>query len=365
MTTQTTEDFCKVNPPKPRIFSYFIGIDVSKNKLDIALYQDNIFISHKVIENKVEDISDYVKEIKSHNRYMVSKSVFCMENTGNYCNPLLTFLSKIKANIVVESSLHIRNSFGTVRGKYDKIDSMRIAQYAYKDRDRLRIWEPRRPIINSLASLFTLRRKLLDLKGAVTIPLTEQLAFSTPIIKQQNKALCKNSLDAISNDLKQIDGFIANVIRSDPRLNRLMEIITSVSSVGPVTALLIIITTNEFKNISDPKKFACYAGVAPFVKESGTVTGKAKVSNIANKKMKALLNSCAVNASRFSPDLREYYIRKTEKEGKAKMSVLNAIRNKLILRIFACVKQDRLYNIKQPDIKYSSKIYFNEFDPVS
>jgi transposase len=365
LTTQTTEDFCEVTPPKPRIFLYFIGIDVSKNKLDIALYQNNIFIKHNVIENKIAAISEYVKELKLLNRYMISKSVFCMENTGNYCNPLLVFLTKVKANIVVENSLQIRNSFGTIRGKYDKIDSMRIAQYAYKDRDRLRLWEPRRQIINSLASLFTLRRKLLDLKGAITIPLTEQSAFSDKIIKQQNTTLCKNSLDALSSDLKQIEGFIADVIKSDARLNRLMEIITSVSCVGPITALLIIITTNEFININDPKKFACYAGVAPFVKESGTITGRAKVSNIANKKMKALLNSCAVNASRFSPDLREYYIRKTEKEGKAKMLVLNAIRNKLILRIFSCVNQDRLYGIEQPDIKYTSKIHIDELDTVS
>ena len=323
-------------------FNYFIGIDVSRNKLDISLYHQNVFIHHKVIKNDPNDISEYINEIKNFSRYMVSKSVFVMENTGIYCNPLLTVLQKFKANIVVENSVHIRNSFGTIRDKYDKVDSMRIAQYAYKDRDRLRIWAPRRPIITQLASLATLRVKLVLLKSSLKTPLKEKLAFSDKIIQKQSTQFCTQSIDAIQADLTELDNFMDKLIKEDPRLNRLMEIITSVKCIGPVTALQIIITTNEFREISNPKKFACYAGVAPFVKVSGTIIRKPKLSNIANKKVKALLNTCAIQARRYDSELKKYFDRKTV-EGKAKMSILNAIRYKLILRIFACVSQDRLY----------------------
>lgn len=123
-----------------------------------------------------------------------------------------------------------------------------------------------------------------------------------------------------------------------------LELILSVPSIGEVTALQILITTNEFKGINTPKKFACYAGVAPFHYKSGTsVSKKTRVSPMANKKMKSLLHTCAIIAKRFVPDINTYYLRKTEVEGEPKMLVFNAIRFKLILRVFACVNGDRLY----------------------
>ena len=109
------------------------------------------------------------------------------------------------------------------------------------------------------------------------------------------------------------------------------------------SATQIIITTNEFKDIKDPKKFACYAGLAPFVKESGLMKGKARVSHLANKKMKTLFHMSALVAINHNPDMKKYYERKVIEEKKNKMLVINAIRNKLVLRIFACVNQNRQY----------------------
>ena len=71
---------------------------------------------------------------------------------------------------------------------------------------------------------------------------------------------------------------------SDTTIKRLVELITSVPGVGLVTAIYIVTKTKEFRDISDPKKFACYAGVAPFKAESGKILNrKARVSAIATK----------------------------------------------------------------------------------
>ncbi len=114
-------------------------------------------------------------------------------------------------------------------------------------------------------------------------------------------------------------------------------------TLGKVTAAQLLVTTNEFKDISDPKKYACYAGVAPYSHESGLFKGKARVSHLANKKVKTLLHLAALTAVRFSKDLKAFYERKVNGEKKNKMSVLNAVRNKLIHRVFACVNQNRKY----------------------
>ena len=136
---------------------------------------------------------------------------------------------------------------------------------------------------------------------------------------------------------------MSELIASDAELSRLFGIITSVQGVGAVTATQILISTNEFRDIKDPKKYACYAGVAPFARESGIFRGKARVSHMANKRSKTLLHMSALVAISHNKELREFYERKVE-EGKNKMSVINAVRNKIILRIFACVNQNRKYD---------------------
>jgi len=110
-----------------------------------------------------------------------------------------------------------------------------------------------------------------------------------------------------------------------------------------ITALYILITTNEFRNINCPKKFACYCGVAPFPRESGKSVAPYRISSIANKKMKSLLHTSAMSCISHNGELRDYYKRKTVLDGKPKMAVLNAVRFKLILRVFACVNQNRAY----------------------
>ncbi|GAB2546457.1 hypothetical protein GCM10027085_42240 [Spirosoma aerophilum] len=111
---------------------------------------------------------------------------------------------------------------------------------------------------------------------------------------------------------------------------------------GVTVATEVIITTNEFKDITDPKKFACYAGVVPFEQSSGRKRGKPQVSRIANKKVKALLHLAALSASLHSDEFKTYFNRKVA-EGKNKMLVLNNIRNKIVLRIFACVRRGQKY----------------------
>jgi transposase len=198
-------------------------------------------------------------------------------------------------------------------------------------------------VVLQLANLFATRNRLLGLSTALKLPLQEQSNFYKPDLQHVNVQSCKRSLIALKEDLSAIDQAIEELINSDERLKRLKQLITSVPCVGPVTATHMIICTNEFKDITDPRKFACYAGVAPFKKESGRITGRAKVSHAANKKTKSLLHICSMAALRSDKEFQNYFERKTKIEGKPGMAVVNAMRNKLILRIFACVNQDRLF----------------------
>lgn len=103
----------------------------------------------------------------------------------------------------------------------------------------------------------------------------------------------------------------------------------------------ILLTTDEFGASFTAKKYGCYAGVAPFPYRSGSrIRSRNRVSLLANKSVKTLLHLAALAV--IKAKLREYFLRKVA-EGKNKMAVVNAVRNKLITRIFAVVKHNRKY----------------------
>jgi transposase len=328
---------------KTKTYTYFIGIDISKNKLDYAIMRGKTFLFHKEAANEGEVISQLINEFRNLPKFTMSKAVFCMEHTGIYANHLLTVLKKLKTNIVVEDAQHIKNSLGLLRGKYDKIDAIRIASYAYKNRDELRMWVPKRTIMQQLAQLSALRNRLMDTQMRLTIPLGEQEQFANKKINQATTDLCISSINSVKSDILKVEAAISKMIHADESLNRVVKLLMSIPGIGIITAVQIVISTNEFKDINCPKKFACYAGVAPFKGDSGTTKVRAKVSHIANKRVKSLIHVCAVRAIRIDQELKAYYERKTQVEGKPKMAVFNAVRYKLILRAFVCVNQNRPY----------------------
>ncbi|WP_344853729.1 transposase [Pedobacter jeongneungensis] len=336
--------------PTEKKFRFFVGIDVSRDFFDATIMHGKVVITHQKVENSETAIKGFISELKTIKGFRLCFCVFGMEHTGIYCNFLLTTLEKKRANIVHENSLVIRNSLGLIRGKNDKVDSARIAGYLYKCRDQLSLWHSKRDIIGKLCILDSLRNKLASQIKALKQTEKEISCFldkKTSLLRSNN---CAGTVLAMNKDIEEIDNTIRSFIQKDDRISRLMEWITSVPNIGEKTALQIVIKTNEFRDISDPKKFACFAGIAPFPYESGkSVKQKTRVSHLSDGKMKSMLHLCAMGSLRSNPELLAYFKRKTETDGKNGMLVLNVIRYKLVLRIFACVKGERMFrNDYQP-----------------
>lgn len=325
-------------------FKYFIGIDVSKSKLDFALLKENRMIFHLVVENSPKGIKDFLGEAKKYDQsFSLEQSLFCMEHTGIYNYPCLDFFAGQNAYVWLESALQIRYSQGFKRGKSDKIDAVRIGVYAHDHREKARLWKPKREVVQKLCYLSGARSRLIKVKGQLQVPLTESRGYiSKEIMKVMDKS-CEASIKAIEKDIKKIEKQILQLIKEDGSLSQVYHWITSVSGVGMVTAVEVIVGTNEFKDFNEPKKFACHSGVAPFEHTSGTsIRGRSRTSKKANKSLKTVLHMAALSSVRIKGDLQCYYQRKVS-EGKNKMAVLNAIRNKIIHRIFAVVRDQRNY----------------------
>jgi len=323
-------------------YNFFIGIDVSKKTLDFAVFKGKELHFKWVGENDEPGIKKFWGQLKLQQGFCVKEAMFCMEHTGIYNQYLLNFLYSKKAFVCLEAAVHIKLSSGLQRGKSDQIDAVRIAQYACKNSSELRLWQPKREVIQRLKHLSGLRNRVINARKQLTVALNETIGFDKNAACECKK-LCKASLKALDDDIKRIEVKMDQVIASDTELKKLFSIVTSVEGIGKVTATEMIITTNEFKDITDPAKFACYSGVAPFEHSSGSsLKGRPRVSHKANKTMKSLLHMAALVAINYNADMKAYYQRKVE-EKKNKMLVINAVRNKLIWRIFACVRNNRPY----------------------
>ena len=323
-------------------FKNFIGIDISKLTLDITLVIDGIQTSYQKIKNEEKDIKKYFTSFLKHET--IEHSIVCMEFTGIYNAKIISCLSQLGLKCCIESGAQIKLSQGFTRGKSDKVDSFRIAMYAYSHQYEIKTYEAPRAIIKKLASLNALRSRIIKTTGNMSVPIAELKSFGDKTILKTLERINAPIIKQLQKQLEAIDLEIKETIYSDDRLKRLFTLIISVPGVGKQTAVSVITTTNEFISITEAKKFACYCGVVPFEHTSGSsIRGKHRVSQKANKSMKSLLHMAALSTlSCKSSDLKDYYLRKV-KEGKNKMSVINALRNKIVLRIFACVKNDKPY----------------------
>jgi transposase len=155
----------------------------------------------------------------------------------------------------------------------------------------------------------------------------------------------KRQINELNISIDEIERETERLTDSDGTLKHQHELLLSVDGIGKQTAVKMIVETNAFRDFKNGRQFCCHAGVAPFKYDSGrSVRTKNKVSQRADKSIKVLLHlaALAVAARKKDGELHEYYLRKAA-EGKNKMSVLNAVRAKLVLRMFAVIKFNKFY----------------------
>lgn len=325
-------------------FTWFTGIDVSKATLDVAFcHQENPdqFI-HQQFANTTTGFKQLLTWLKKQ-KIDLTQYFFCLEHTGHYTLALCCFLQEQKLAYTLVSPLHLKKSLGITRGKNDQVDAQRIAQFVCLHQRTLKPMQLPSACLLKLKNLMAFRERLTKTKVSLKQTLadlkdTGKLVDNSFIIKQSEK-----QLKLIEDQIKHTDKQMEVTLQEDEQIQNHFRLITSVVGIGMVTAIAFLIYTQDFTAFDNGRQFACYAGVAPFEYSSGSsIRGKTKISPLANRKMKALLSNCASAAVQHDPELKAYYQRKL-KQGKAKMSVLNAVRAKLINRVFATVDRGTEY----------------------
>lgn len=323
-------------------YEVIIGIDISKLKLDtigINSFND-IVLNHQIVDNSKTKIKSFFKKIIA--KFGKDNIVVAFENTGVYGYYLASHLHNLGIDYYNLSALEVHRSTGIKRGKSDKLDAVTIAQYTLANRFKLELSSFTEEHILELKVLHTQREKIV--KAIRTFNNNKETSLFLPkeVVTELNKT--NNSIvNSLKKNLKRIDSQILDIIKSNNILIKQYELIQSVPGVGPQTATYLLIITKGFTTFKNARKLACYAGVAPFPYQSGSsIKGRNKVNHLADKKLKSLLNMCALNAKIYDYQLKKYFNDKVG-DGKNKMLVLNNIRNKILHRVFAVIKRQQPY----------------------
>ena len=316
----------------------FIGIDVSNKTLDICIKENN-YNTFCTIENSISSCKKFFNKFNKNNCF----TYVAMENTGRYNYNLYETLEQFSFLVYVINPIHMKKSLGLIRGKSDQIDAERIAYFIQKNHMDLPQWQPNTLAIKKLKVLQTERKHRIKIKSGL---LKQQCDYKLMKSIKMDKDLLKlnqNLIESIDKQLKIIEHKIELIIEENQILQDQSNRLRTIPGVGKVLTWMMITKTQGFSTINNPRKMACYAGVVPFDHQSGTsLRFKPKVSFFADKELKKVLHLAAMSAIRLDNDFRVYYLRKVE-EGKNKMSILNAVRNKIIHRIFALIKNDTIY----------------------
>lgn len=322
---------------------WFVGCDLSKDKINYAL-----------VSNQQIDIIDdqcYSNSIKGFEKmaaWLGKKSipleqcVFCFEHTGNYGLLVFSWLSTQELTYCVEPALQIKRSLGMTRGKNDRVDARRIAQYAYSHKDHLKSFELPAKQLLGIKQQMTYRDQLVRIRTSLKNSFKAHELYEQMLDNKEVSEDIALQIEDLTTRINQLERRINQMIREDKELWKNYRLATSVKGVGFVIGVYMLLSTKNFQGFENGRKYACYAGVAPFESSSGHYHGRTQVSHLANKKIKTLLSNGANSAVRHDPEIRAYYNRKTE-EGKDHKVIINAVCCKLINRVFAAIKRGTPY----------------------
>jgi transposase len=327
---------------------FFIGIDVSKPYFDAALM---VVLNHEKrdmltgrFDNTPDGIKSFDKWLRKNAVSFDKNTLVVMENTGVYHRLLWSYCSKYALPLHIGNAAHIKWSFGIVRGKNDKIDSIRLCKYAYKESENLQSSPVLNPVLMKLKDLMTARTKLLSQINSIKNYLKELKGVNDKQVQKTIEDAHKKAIEGLCASLKIIEKEIHKIVRENEDLKKNYDLMITVPGIGPLTAIYLLCCTHNFTSKISGKQLASYAGVVPFEYSSGiSVKARAKVHPMANKDLKKMLHMASLTAMKNYPEFKHYYQRKKQ-EGKHSMSVLNAIRNKIILRVVAVINNQTPYN---------------------
>ena len=321
--------------------NYYVGIDISKRRLDWQVNDQNHQMATGTVPNKPSGIDRLLQQWTDQG-IPLGELVVCFEHTGPYGLLLATMLQQVGIRYVMVAAAEVQRSLGIRRGKSDRIDAGRLAEYGWRFRDRLSPGRLPSKALLELRGWLLWREKLVKMRTGMTnaIKANELTGRVADLDEINNQMQIQHG--QLTEQLRQVDRKIASILRTSSSLRSQYELLVSIPGIGPVIAGWLLVYSEEFTRFANARQFACFVGSAPFPNQSGQQKSPDRVSRWRCVRMKTLLLNGVHSAIQYDPELRAYYRRKCA-EGKHPQSVRNAVICKLLYRVFAVIRRGTPY----------------------
>lgn len=316
--------------------SNFVGIDISADDFSTVGFVnpgEDIFSIEK-LPNDIDGFNNFLNLLKEHN-LNESNTIICLEATGVYGENISYFLSSKSYQIALVDPRKVKEAINDSPRKNDLLDAKRIAEYAFRYRDKLSQWRPNDSIIEQLKVLLSTResfiKQLNDNQNALGT-ITRKY-YQTPTANQAYQ----NIIEQLRANIKSLDNEIKKLINKDDSFKKTISLLLSVPGVGVLLASNIMVLTNGFTSHLNYKEAASYIGICPYEKTSGrTLYKKPRSKRYGPARLRKLLYLASLSVRTHNQSFKKYFLRKTA-EGKPSHLVLNNIANKLLKIIFAVI----------------------------
>lgn len=319
-------------------FKNFIGCDVSKKTLDFAIHArgtDYRQFQHLQVNNSKVGFKELLKWLRT-NKINLSQTVIGMEHTGIYSESLSRWCDEKQLAFVLLHPLDVKNASSRGRNKTDKADSQFIADYIYTMREKLRTSTVEPETINHLRQLYNERRLAVRTR-------TAYLNQIKTVCDHHTKKRMEKMIQHLTEEILLIEKELLRLIKdqNDIRIN--YELLLSIPGIGPINAVLTIIATGNFTRFQTARQYAKFCCVSPLSRKSGSsVNGGDHVGRTGHSEIKSVLTEGARSSICHDRQMKAYYERKRT-QGKSHGSVMNAVKFKIICRMFAVVARQSPY----------------------
>lgn len=311
-----------------------IGIDISKEKLDVALYQAEAYR----LATFANERDGYRRLVKWLKKQKATDCLVCIEATGRYGEAVAMFLHEHGYPVSVVNPARIK-AYGASqlkRNKTDQEDAKVIAHFCATQTPGL--WAPPPPEIQELQAL---TRRLEMLKAERTRELNRQ---QSGIQSKTVLADIKAHIRFLDRKIATIDQHIHDLIDRHPDLRKQRDLLTSIPGIGDTTAANFIAEVPDITRYQSANQLAAYAGLTPRKHESGSsIHRRGRLVKTGNKRFRTALFLPALVALRFNP-IVQALAKRLEANGKNRMTIVGAAMRKLVHLAYGVLKTGKPFD---------------------
>jgi len=323
--------------------SSYLGIDVSKDWLDVVLLRDGLAAEKGQFDNNFQGFRQLQHFLKKRK---VKAVQVCLEATGYYGLEVALFLHQAAYRVSVVNPARIKAYAESQlsRTKTDTGDAALIADFCRTQQPEA--WTPPPPEQRELQALVRHLQNLNDMR-------------QQELNRRQAGIPSETLLKTLDDHIAFLDQHIADLLRQirdhiqqHPHLRQQHDLLTSIPGIGDLTAFKLLAEIVDVTAFDSARQLAAFAGLTPRERRSGSsVRGRSRLSKRGSSRLRNALYFPAIVAQRYNPILQPFAQRLLA-AGKSKLQVIAAVMRKLLHLVFGILKSgqpfDPHYLDKQP-----------------